>query len=126
VADLHRRAEISRRINERSVEALATVEEKKSLEEVTKALGQRTFWHGRKRRALNPLTGWDGVLLAAVNRAAFMIQGFRNRDLRVLLFADQPARDAAEEKRRSTQVTRRLQLLRAHGLITKVPKTHRC
>jgi hypothetical protein len=125
VADLHRRAEISRRINERYVEALATVEEKKSLEEVTKALGQRTSWHVRTRRALNPLTGCDSGLLAAVNRAEFMIQGFRNRDLRALLFADQPAGDAAEEKRRSTQVTRHLQLLRAHGLIAKVPKTHR-
>jgi hypothetical protein len=31
----------------------------------------------------------------------------------------------AEEKRRSTQVTRLLQLLRAHGVIAKVPKTNR-
>jgi hypothetical protein len=125
VADLHRRAEISQRINERYVEALATVEEKKSLEEVTQALGRRTSWHGRTRRALNPLTGGDSALLAAVNRAEFMVQGFRNRDLRALLFAEQAAGDAAEEKRRSTQVTRRLQLLRAHGLIAKVPKTQR-
>ena len=33
--------------------------------------------------------------------------------------------DQAETKKQSGQVTRRLQLLRAHGLIQKVPKSHR-
>jgi DNA-binding HxlR family transcriptional regulator len=31
----------------------------------------------------------------------------------------------AERRRRSGQVTRRLRMLRAHGLIKKVPHTHR-
>ena len=52
------------------------------------------------------------------------MNGFRNRDLQTLLYKNSP-RDATEQKRRSGVVTRQLRLLRAHGLIKKVPKTHR-
>jgi hypothetical protein len=125
VADLHRRAELSQKINERYLEGLATVEEKTSLAEVTKDLGQRTTWKGRSVRALNPLAPADVALLEAVHRGEFMIQGFRNRDLRGLLFAHQPAADALESKRQSAKITRLLGLLRGHSLIAKIPKTHR-
>jgi hypothetical protein len=60
VADLHRRAELGRKINERYAEALATVEDKNSLAELTQDLGRPTTWK---------------------------VNGFRNRDLRALLFA---------------------------------------
>ena len=125
VADLHRRAELSKKINDRYVTALAVVEEKQSLGEVTKELGKRRRWKGRSVRAPNPLSPEDVALLEAVSRGEFMIQGFRNKDLRALLFSEQRPVTAAEEKRRSTKVTRLLQLLRAHGLIAKVCKTHR-
>jgi DNA-binding HxlR family transcriptional regulator len=36
-----------------------------------------------------------------------------------------PQTDKAAIRRRSGQVTRQLRLLRAHGLIRKVPRTHR-
>jgi hypothetical protein len=49
-----------------------------------------------------------------------MVNGFRNKDVRGLLCA---AGEAG--KRESAAVTRKLRLLRAHGLITKVPSTHR-
>jgi DNA-binding HxlR family transcriptional regulator len=39
------------------------------------------------------------------------------------LFGD--SSDEAERRKQSGQVTRQLQLLRAHGLIQKVPKSHR-
>jgi hypothetical protein len=35
------------------------------------------------------------------------------------------AGEAAEERRRSAAVTRQLRLLRAHGLVAKVSRTHR-
>jgi hypothetical protein len=125
VADMYNRAEISRRINERYVEALAVTDEKRPVGEVTKDLGKRTHWHGRSVRALNPFAPDDVLLLESINRGDFMIRGFRNKDLREHLFVDQPSADTVEEKRRSMKVTRLLSLLRAHGLITKVPKTQR-
>jgi hypothetical protein len=78
----------------------------------------------RRVRALNPLAAGDSALLEAVSRHEFLINGLRNRDLRSLLYST-PAADKAEERRRSAAVSRKLRLLRAHGLIRKVPKTHR-
>jgi hypothetical protein len=78
----------------------------------------------RRVRALNPLGANDATLMQAVSRHEFLINGLRNRDLRRLLYGAKAA-TANEERRRSAAVTRQLRLLRAHGLIRKVPKTHR-
>jgi hypothetical protein len=78
----------------------------------------------RRVRALNPFAAGDARLLEAVSRHEFLINGLRNRDLRGLLYAGKMA-SAAEHRRRSAAVTRQLRLLRAHGLIHKVPRTHR-
>jgi hypothetical protein len=59
-----------------------------------------------------------------VIRGEFALNGFRNRDLRPLLFGDAVV-PAADARRQSAKITRRLRLLRGHGLIQKVPKTHR-
>ena len=75
-------------------------------------------------RAINPHAPDDSALLEAISRGAFTLNGFRNRDLRVLLFA-RPARGKAERTSRAAAVSRRLRLLRAHRLIRKVPRTHR-
>lgn len=123
VADMHRRAELGSKINDRYGEALATVEDQTPLAELTKSLGQPTQWKGRKVRALNPLAAEDARLLEAVNRGEFAINGLRNRDLRTLLFAE--ATTPAEAKRQSAKISRLLRLLRAHGIIHKVAKTHR-
>ena len=74
-------------------------------------------------RALNPLGAKDAALLQAVSRHEFMINGLRNRDLRRLLYGD--AASKPYHRRRPAAVTRQLRLLRAHGLIRKVPRTHR-
>jgi hypothetical protein len=78
----------------------------------------------RRVRALNPLAAADAALLEAVSRHEFLLNGLRNRDLRGLLYRDASV-SAAEQRRQSAAVTRQLRLLRAHGLIHKVPKTHR-
>ena len=124
VADIHRRAEISQAANERYVEALATVDDRRSLAELAEAVCRPVTRQGKRARALNPLAAEDGRLLEAVNRGEFTINGFRNRDLRKLLFS-KPAQDEAEQRQQSAAITRKLRLLRAHGLIHKVPKTHR-
>jgi hypothetical protein len=124
VADIHRRVEISQAANERYVEALATVDDSRSLAELTKAVCEPVVWQGKRARALNPLAEQDGQLLEVVNRGEFAINGFRNADLRGLLYAKPPS-DEAEDHRRAAAITRKLRLLRAHGLIHKIPKTHR-
>jgi hypothetical protein len=124
VADVAGRAEASQQINARYADSLATVEEKTSLAEMTKDLGKPTTWQGRPVRALNPLADEDVRLLEAVSRGDFLISGFRNRDLRAVLFAELPATPAVA-KAQSAKVTRLIRLLRAHGLIDKIERSHR-
>jgi hypothetical protein len=124
VADIHGRAELGQKINARYAQALATVEDKTPLGELTQDLGTPVQWKGRSVRALNPLAQSDAALLTAVNHGEFALHGFRNRDLRGLLFPEQTA-PPAQAKRQSGWITRQLRLLRAHGLIARIPKTHR-
>jgi hypothetical protein len=124
VADLHRRAEVSQAANERYLEALASVHHDRPLGETIGKLCQPTKWQGRRVRALQPLSPDDCRLLATVNRGEFVINGFRNRDLRVLLFGTAEAA-AAEMKRQAARITRQIRMLRAHRLIRKISKTHR-
>ncbi len=95
------------------------------LGELASDLGKATTWKGRSVRALNPLAPADVELLEAISRGEFLLNGFRNRDLRTLLFADASSVSPEEAKRQAAKVTRLLRLLRAHGVITKIPKTHR-
>jgi hypothetical protein len=133
VADLHRRAEVSQKANERYLEAMAAVEQStplKDLAELCKPVtmkqpaGKRSAGKGQRVRALNPMSIEDANLMQAAARGEFTINGFRNRDIRELLCGKDPA-DKTQTRRRSAAVGRKLRLLRAHGLIRKVPKTHR-
>jgi len=124
VADLPRRAEVSQAANGRLAESLATAAEPVTLGELVRPLGRPVVADGRRvARALNPLGGPDGELLRAVGRGEFLVNGFRNRDVRAALYG--PAADPDRRRRQGAKVTRLLALLRAHGLIVKVTKTHR-
>jgi hypothetical protein len=124
IADLHRRAEVSQKANERYLDALASVDESSTVDELVEDLTRPVQWNGQRVRALRPLDAADSALLEAVGRGEFVVNGLRNRDLQRLLF-DTAAESPKEAKRRSARVSRQLRMLRAHGVIQKVPKTHR-
>jgi hypothetical protein len=123
VADLHRRAKISQACNERYLHALASIRVDRILGHVVGSICRPTHWKGRRVRALRPWSLEDSELLSTISRGEFNLNGFRNRDIRNFLF---PAKQDREAKRRlSGRVTHRLRLLRAHGIIHKVPTTLR-
>jgi hypothetical protein len=122
LADHHRRGEISQRVNERYLDALASVDDSTRLRELLEPVEKKRSWKARPVRALHPFCHEDGKLLAAVGRGEFTI-GIRNADLRTLLFAT-PAENNAEKKRRSALISRKLRLLRAHGILRKVRGRH--
>jgi hypothetical protein len=124
VVDMPRRADVSQKCNERYLDALATVEDTTVLRDCVEPLCRPVRWKKQRVRALNPLAAADAALLAAVVRGEFLINGLRNRDLVALLYS-QATEDAREKRRRSAAITRKLRLLRAHGLLHKVPHTHR-
>jgi hypothetical protein len=123
VADLYRRAEISRAANERYLTALAAASQTTPLAEEAATVCRPIRREGCRARALNPFGAEDARLLSAINRGEWTLKGFRNRDLRPLLFAR--AKDNKERHSQAAKVTRRLALLHAHGLISKVQRTHR-
>jgi hypothetical protein len=123
IADLHRRAEVSQKANERLLNALATVDDSRSVEEVTTDIQKHTVWRDRRMRGLRPWAE-DKELFTAINHGEFLINGLRNRDLQKLLYSGEPD-SPAEHRRRSAAISRKLRLLRAHGVIQKVPRTHR-
>lgn len=123
-ADLARRAEVSQRANERYLDALASVDDSTTLAEATRRIVERTTWKGKSMRALNPFAAADLQLLQAVSHGEFAINGMRNRDLRQILFGSEPGA-AAENRKQSACVTRKIRLLRAHGILQKVNQTNR-
>jgi hypothetical protein len=129
VADLHRRAEVSQAANERQLEALAGVAETRTVKELTEPLCRPVSEPGarprRSVRALNPLGASDAALLAAISAPQYAVNGIRNRDL-VQALHPRPTREAAQQQqRRRGRVTRLIRILRGHGLLHKVPRTHR-
>jgi hypothetical protein len=124
VADVHRRAQVSQASNDRYMTAMAVVDRPTSLKDLAQPLCVAVRKRGRRARALNPLSAADASLLQAVVRGEFAINGLRNRDIRALLYPKETA-DRTEARRRSAAIGRKLTLLRLHGLIRRVPKTHR-
>jgi hypothetical protein len=122
VADTYRRAEVSRRANDRYLNALAGVDETKRFQELVAGLEEPVRWKKTRMRGLR-LLGEDAALLTAVGSGEFCLNGFRNRDIRQALAG--PRRSAAEEKRTSASIGRKLRLLRAHRIIHKLPNTRR-
>lgn len=123
IADLHRRAIVSQKANDRLLNALASVDDSRSVQELTADIQKHTYCNGRRVRGLHPWAE-DKELFTAVNQGEFLINGFRNRDLQKLLYHAE-AQSPVERRRRSAAISRKLRLLRSHGLIQKVPRTHR-
>jgi hypothetical protein len=123
VADLYRRAEISKAANLRYLTALAAASVTTPLAEEAAKVCQPVRRDQRRHRALNPFEAADAQLLAAVNRGEWALKGFRNGDIRALLFG-QP-KDKKQQRSQAAKVSRRLALLHAHGLIAKVSHTYR-
>lgn len=124
VADLYRRGQLSQQANERYLDALASVEDRATVEQLLAPLTRPAHWNGKRIRALRLFDADEIALLRAVQRLEFTLSGLRNRDLQGLLFADAPP-TPQEHRRRSSRISYRLRILRAHGLLRKIPRTHR-
>jgi len=122
VADLTRRVEISRAANERYLEALAVVEISSPAHALLDPVSRPLKKKQRPYRALRPVSPPEAAVFAAVLKGQFLVKGFTNRDVREQVDSVKGA-DPRERCRASARTTRRLRLLRAHGLIRKVGGT---
>lgn len=124
IADLQRRAQLSKASNQRYLDALASIDTSRTIRELTTPLCRPVQWKEQRIRALHPLAADDARLLQVINRGEYVLSGFRNRDLRAALY-DSTHDHPTEKKCRTAKVTRLLRMLRAHGLIQKISGTHR-
>jgi hypothetical protein len=124
VANFYHYHAVARASNERYLNALATTALPCATVRQLETLHQPARCGARRRRALNVLSQADQRLFLAVLRGDHCLNGFRNADVARCLNST-PTRTAAERRRRSTQISRTLQLLRAHGLIAPIPHSYR-
>jgi hypothetical protein len=123
VADLPARAKLGQASNARYLSALASTQTTTPFGPTLQDICRPITVRGRRYRALNPLAACDATVLEFISRGEFTVQGFRNRDLQAILYRGRPTTDK-ERRRRTGAVSRRMRLLRAHGLIRKVQGRH--
>jgi len=124
VSNLYRYAEVSIAACKRYLDALAVVDDPSAAYKLLDGVCEPATYGHRWRRGLNPLRRDDMRLFEAVLRGEHHLRGFTNRDLGALLGYSHPP-DAPERRKICAKVTRLIQLLRAHGLIAKVPRSRR-
>ena len=124
IGDLPRRARISQASNERYLDGLAVLDTDSPILKMINPVCRTVLWKGRRERALRPWSEEDQLLLHTITRGEFSVNGFRNRDLLPYLFPKILPKTEVR-RRASARVTRKLRLLRAHGIIRKVANTHR-
>jgi hypothetical protein len=121
VADIYRRVELSRAANARYLEALSVIGDEQPSCSLFDSVSRPIYRNGRRYRGLRPIAPEEALLFKTLLHGEFLIRGFRNADLRKLLY---PATKSQKEIRRARgRITRLIRLLRAHGLIRKVSKT---
>jgi len=125
VADLHRLAELSRRSNERYLDALSVVDDITTCSSIFDTVARPVVNGSRRFRALRIGDPEDLALLDGISRGEFATAGFRNRDIRLFLHPSSRTATKPELHRLSAKTSRLLRLLRAHGIIRKINKTHR-
>ncbi|MBU1854586.1 MAG: hypothetical protein KKF89_02610 [Nanoarchaeota archaeon] len=124
VVDIKRLAEISQSSNNRYLEALSACNSEEKFKLITQNICKPSELNGRRVRALNPFSKDDSTLLKTLMKGEYLINGFRNKDIRDQIFPHSPE-TKEESKKRSSNISRKLRMLRAHNLITKTRKTHR-
>ena len=122
VADIKRRAEISEKCNQRYLDSLAALKNEEPFNKIISPLCSPVYYNNRRARALRPWEEFDSSILKIIGGAEFNLSGFRNKDIRGKLY---PALDDEKEKKRNAaRISRYLWILRAHGLIKRIPKTY--
>jgi hypothetical protein len=123
IADIRKRAEVARAANERYLEALSVVGDTLPSRQVLDPISRRVTRNGRSYRPLRPISPEDVKILRVIAHGSFLLKGFRNQDLRTALYPEAGGSSLAREQC-SGRVSRMLRLLRSHGLIAKLSRSH--
>lgn len=120
VSNFWRFYQIGQQANKRYLAALAQVQLKGEGVQALDDLCQPITKQGKGVAKFNPISKADCHLFAAVMSGEHLINGFRNRDLRLKLYGEVEPETPSETKRHCARVSRLIAKLRGHGLISKV------
>jgi hypothetical protein len=123
VGNLHHYQSHALACNQRYLEALAAVEDPTPSYDELKKLTERQRDKGRSYAGFNPAREDETRLFAAVLAGDYVVQGFRNKDIRAALYAERPS--GHQKRRQSAAIGRLLKRLHVRGLLVKVPRTRR-
>jgi hypothetical protein len=123
VMDIPLRATVSQEVNNRFMDDLATLHDQSPARGLIDEITRHVMKGGRRFRALDPI-GKDRELFQALSDPAFRISGLTNKMLRPQL-SDTDFGSGRTDKQLSAKISRNLRLLRAHGIIRKLPKQNR-
>jgi hypothetical protein len=121
IADIYRRVELSLAANSRYLDALSVIGDEEPSFRYFDAVCKPVNKFKRRHRALRPIAPDDAKIFESVMHAEFLIRGFRNADLRALLFKKTKSKE--EQNHQTGKTSRIIRLLRAHGLVQKVSYT---
>ena len=123
IADASVRGQVSKQINDRFMNQIATFEDRSPAHKVLDPFTRPFTSQGRRVRALD-LLGKDRALLEALSDPKYALSGVTNKMLRDVLRGTAWAKGGTD-KQLSARISRHLRLLRQHGILKKVPKQHK-
>ncbi|MCP5104247.1 MAG: hypothetical protein GY950_12745 [bacterium] len=126
VSDIYSRVQASQTSNERYIEALAGLDTDTPIKDLVQPICLPVKWKGKRVRQMQPWKKEDVELLLAIRRGEFCINGFRNKDLVQIMYPQVDDFSSEKERKKvAAKCTRKIRLLRAHGLIRKMPNSYR-
>lgn len=123
VANMGRYMTVALAANRRYLQALAAVRNPAQAYQLLAKTSRPARKQQRSYRGFNPINPDDLALFKAVMHGEHAIHGFRNRDLRRLLFPTTSQPEA--QRQHSAHVSRLIKRLHIHGLIAKFPRSRR-
>jgi len=123
VCNLYHYREVALAANERYLEALSVVDNPAPAYRQVEQLTEPVVVGGRSYAGFNPASVADVKLFGAVLDGNHLVRGFRNADIREILYGGND--DPQECRRQSAAVGRLLKRLHVRGLIAKVPRSRR-
>jgi hypothetical protein len=124
VANFYHHHAVACAANRRYLDALAVVDAPTTTRQQLDRVCQPVRYRQRRRRGLRLLHPEEQRLFFAVLRGEHRLLGLRNQALAKELYGSAPV-PHAEQRRRTARISRLLQLLRAHGLVARIPHSYR-
>jgi hypothetical protein len=134
ISNLYRYAEVTRKCNERYLDSLAAVNQINNLDKAIESLCHpkksklsKNSAKERQYSALNPLKDFNCKAFNAVMNGAYVMKGFTSKQLTDALIALNAFKQeqCSNIKKLRAKVGRFIAQLRAHKIVTKLPRTHR-